>query len=161
MRASWTGLTRARPFGGGGAGDGGAFGFPRGEGRPPGRRRRQPRARAGAPLSRQGSFASPISAPPIAGTAPGHAWWDGASIAQPGGREAIDYIAKKPSIRDVLISGGDPLTLPDERLDWLLSIFAGFPTSRCCESERRPRRCCRSESRRHLSGCSAAIIRCG
>jgi len=34
---------------------------------------------------------------------------------------AINYIAEHPEIRDVLISGGDPLTMTDERLDWLLS----------------------------------------
>lgn len=34
---------------------------------------------------------------------------------------ALDYIRETPTIRDVLISGGDPLTMSDERLDWLLS----------------------------------------
>ena len=34
---------------------------------------------------------------------------------------AIDYIAAHPEIRDVLISGGDPLTMADDRLEWLLS----------------------------------------
>ena len=33
---------------------------------------------------------------------------------------AIKYIARHPEIRDVLISGGDPLTLADEQLDWIL-----------------------------------------
>lgn len=32
----------------------------------------------------------------------------------------IDYIAANPQIRDVLLSGGDPLTLSDGRLEWLL-----------------------------------------
>ena len=36
-------------------------------------------------------------------------------------RDAIGYIAKTPEIRDVLISGGDPLMLSDERLDYILS----------------------------------------
>jgi lysine 2,3-aminomutase len=36
-------------------------------------------------------------------------------------QKAIDYIAATPTIRDVLISGGDPLTLSDERLEWLLT----------------------------------------
>jgi len=31
--------------------------------------------------------------------------------------KAIDYIRNTPAIRDVLLSGGDPLTLSDERLD--------------------------------------------
>ncbi len=34
---------------------------------------------------------------------------------------AIAYIQANPAIRDVLISGGDPLTLSDEQLEWLLS----------------------------------------
>jgi len=34
---------------------------------------------------------------------------------------AIAYIESNHSVRDVLISGGDPLTLPDERLEWLIS----------------------------------------
>jgi len=36
-------------------------------------------------------------------------------------QKAIDYIAATPTIRDVLVSGGDPLTLSDERLQWLLT----------------------------------------
>ena len=40
---------------------------------------------------------------------------------------AIDYIAVHPEIRDVLISGGDPLTLGDARLDWLLSSLRAIP----------------------------------
>jgi len=34
---------------------------------------------------------------------------------------AIDYIAAHPEVRDVLVSGGDPLTLSDEKLEWLLT----------------------------------------
>jgi lysine 2,3-aminomutase len=33
---------------------------------------------------------------------------------------AIDYIAEHTEIRDVLISGGDPLTLSDDKIDYLL-----------------------------------------
>lgn len=33
---------------------------------------------------------------------------------------AIDYIRRTPAIKDVLISGGDPLSLPDDRLDEIL-----------------------------------------
>ncbi len=36
-------------------------------------------------------------------------------------QQALDYIAVNPSIRDVLLSGGDPLMLSDEALEWLLS----------------------------------------
>ena len=35
--------------------------------------------------------------------------------------EALAYIAATPAVRDVLLSGGDPLTLADESLQWLLS----------------------------------------
>lgn len=35
--------------------------------------------------------------------------------------KAIDYIAGNKTIRDVLLSGGDPLTLSDEKLEWLLA----------------------------------------
>jgi lysine 2,3-aminomutase len=34
---------------------------------------------------------------------------------------AIDYIRRTPQIRDVLISGGDPLTLSTEKLEWIVS----------------------------------------
>ena len=44
----------------------------------------------------------------------------GYSFSRPQWEEALDYIAAHPEIRDVLISGGDPLTLSDERLDYLL-----------------------------------------
>jgi lysine 2,3-aminomutase len=33
---------------------------------------------------------------------------------------ALAYIRSTPAIRDVIVSGGDPLTLPDEPLEWLL-----------------------------------------
>ncbi|MFH0919968.1 MAG: KamA family radical SAM protein [Fibrobacterota bacterium] len=40
---------------------------------------------------------------------------------------AIQYIEATPSIRDVLLSGGDPLTLPDEQLEWLLTRLRKIP----------------------------------
>jgi len=36
-------------------------------------------------------------------------------------QKGIDYIKKTPAVRDVLLSGGDPLMLPDDYLDWLLT----------------------------------------
>ncbi len=36
-------------------------------------------------------------------------------------KRCIDYIRLHPEVRDVLVSGGDPLTLSDDELDWLLS----------------------------------------
>lgn len=35
-------------------------------------------------------------------------------------QQSIDYIRDNPEIRDVLITGGDPLTLPTQRLEWIL-----------------------------------------
>jgi lysine 2,3-aminomutase len=40
---------------------------------------------------------------------------------------ALRYIAERPQIRDVLISGGDPLSLSDDRLDWLLGRLRAIP----------------------------------
>lgn len=40
---------------------------------------------------------------------------------------AIDYIASHPEIRDVLISGGDPLTMGDDKIEWLLSRLRAIP----------------------------------
>jgi lysine 2,3-aminomutase len=40
---------------------------------------------------------------------------------------ALQYIEKNKNVRDVLLSGGDPLTLPDNRLDWLLSRLRQIP----------------------------------
>ncbi|ERI91967.1 lysine-2,3-aminomutase [Clostridiales bacterium oral taxon 876 str. F0540] len=40
---------------------------------------------------------------------------------------AIDYIAKTPVIRDVLISGGDPLLLSDERLEHIIKRLREIP----------------------------------
>jgi lysine 2,3-aminomutase len=42
-------------------------------------------------------------------------------------QRAVDYIAATPSVRDVLISGGDPLSLSDDRLDWLLTRLRRIP----------------------------------
>ena len=38
--------------------------------------------------------------------------------------QAIAYIEATPTVRDVLISGGDPLTMADDRLEWLLDQAA-------------------------------------
>ena len=42
--------------------------------------------------------------------------------------ESIEYIKSNPEIRDVLITGGDALALPDETLDWLLGEIHAIPT---------------------------------
>lgn len=39
----------------------------------------------------------------------------------------IEYIKNTPQVRDVLLSGGDPLMLPDNKIDWLLSELSQIP----------------------------------
>ena len=40
---------------------------------------------------------------------------------------ALDWIADTPEIRDVLLTGGDPLVFSDDRLDWLLGRLREIP----------------------------------
>jgi lysine 2,3-aminomutase len=40
---------------------------------------------------------------------------------------ALEYIRSKETIRDVLISGGDPLLLGDDRIDWILTRLRQMP----------------------------------
>ena len=40
---------------------------------------------------------------------------------------ALDYIKAHSEIRDVLISGGDPLTMPDSHIEYLLSSIRNIP----------------------------------
>ncbi len=42
-------------------------------------------------------------------------------------QQAIAYIEANPQVRDVLLSGGDPLTMPDSHLDYLLSSIRRIP----------------------------------
>ena len=51
----------------------------------------------------------------------------GINASQNRWEKAIDYIRKNPGIRDVLLSGGDPLTLSDDRLEWVLSRLREIP----------------------------------
>jgi lysine 2,3-aminomutase len=39
----------------------------------------------------------------------------------------IDYIRRTPSVRDVLLSGGDPLLFSDDKLEWLLGELRAIP----------------------------------
>lgn len=41
--------------------------------------------------------------------------------------KALEYIRGHPEVRDVLLSGGDPLTLPDMKIEWLLSQLRAIP----------------------------------
>ncbi len=42
-------------------------------------------------------------------------------------RRALEYIRRTPTIRDVLLSGGDPLALSDQRLDQVLGQLRAIP----------------------------------
>jgi lysine 2,3-aminomutase len=39
----------------------------------------------------------------------------------------LDYIRRTPAVRDVLVSGGDPLTLSTDKLEWILSSLRAIP----------------------------------
>jgi lysine 2,3-aminomutase len=41
--------------------------------------------------------------------------------------QGLDYIRSTPSVRDVLLSGGDPLMLEDDYLDWILTELRSIP----------------------------------
>ena len=41
--------------------------------------------------------------------------------------KSIEYIKNNPQIRDVIISGGDPLTMPDKHIEFLLSSLRAIP----------------------------------
>lgn len=50
-----------------------------------------------------------------------------ATFSLPQWQRALDYIAARPAIRDVLLSGGDPLTIATDKLDWLLARLRAIP----------------------------------
>ncbi|MBK9304472.1 MAG: KamA family radical SAM protein [bacterium] len=39
----------------------------------------------------------------------------------------IDYIRRTPAVRDVLLSGGEPLSIADDKLDWILTELRRIP----------------------------------
>ncbi len=41
--------------------------------------------------------------------------------------QGLDYIRNTPAVRDVLLSGGDPLMLNDDYLEWILSELKAIP----------------------------------
>ncbi len=42
-------------------------------------------------------------------------------------QKALDYIRATPQVRDVVISGGDPFTLSDDRLEYIISNLRAIP----------------------------------
>jgi hypothetical protein len=72
---------------------------------------------------------SPTSAPPTAATACARAWWGrGRSCPiTPCGSARWTTSAPTREIRDVLLSGGDPLIMADDRIEWLLAALRAIP----------------------------------
>jgi len=56
-----------------------------------------------------------------------HFPYNGANAASLDWQPALDYIAADPSIREVILSGGDPLSLSDHRLTQLVAQLAAIP----------------------------------
>ncbi len=50
--------------------------------------------------------------------------WDSVSRDD---RRMVDYVAAHPEIRDVIVSGGDPLTLPPEKLAFFVDHLSAIP----------------------------------
>lgn len=50
------------------------------------------------------------------------------AVSAQGLEAAFDYLAVHPNIREVLVSGGDPLLLPDDALDHILSRLKRIPS---------------------------------
>ncbi len=73
----------------------------------------------------------------------------------------FDYLRGATEVRDVLISGGDPLALSEDRLDWILTLCGLSRISSSCASAPRCPPCCLSASRRNSAACSRSTIRCG
>ncbi len=48
-------------------------------------------------------------------------------LSQERWQKALQYIADTPAVRDVLLSGGDPLTMSNDRLEWLLARLRQIP----------------------------------
>ena len=54
----------------------------------------------------------------------GENWW---FRRKPELEAAIDYLRKTPQVREVIISGGDPLTMDNSGLEWILSRLRAIP----------------------------------
>ena len=54
---------------------------------------------------------------PYSDNNPGRAQW----------QQALDYIADRPEINEVILSGGDPLNASDKQLAWLTERVAALP----------------------------------
>jgi lysine 2,3-aminomutase len=49
-------------------------------------------------------------------------WWNKDTL-----KLGIDYIRAHPEVRDIIVSGGDPMMLPDHMIEWILSELRSIP----------------------------------
>ncbi len=73
----------------------------------------------------------------------------------------FSYLEDATEVRDVLISGGDPLALSDEKLDYILGRLARSSTLSSCGWVPRCPQSCRSESRLSYATYCGSTIRFG
>ena len=73
----------------------------------------------------------------------------------------IEYLARTPQVRDVLLSGGDALMIPPKILENLLARCAPSPTSRSSASAPACPTSCPNASRMTWWRCCASSIPCG
>jgi lysine 2,3-aminomutase len=52
---------------------------------------------------------------------------DGAAFDRAAIEEGLAYLRAHPEVRDVIVSGGDPLVLGDEKLAWILTALRAIP----------------------------------
>jgi EF-P beta-lysylation protein EpmB len=48
-------------------------------------------------------------------------------LTRPEWQQALDYVRQAPDVNEVILSGGDPLSLSDRQLDWLVQAIADIP----------------------------------
>jgi len=63
-------------------------------------------------------------------------------------KNGIRYIRATPQVRDVLLSGGDPFMLDDERIEWILRKIKEIPHVEVIRIGTRIPSACRRGSRR-------------
>lgn len=63
--------------------------------------------------------------------------------------DCIDYIARTPQVRDVLLSGGDALLVSDEKLEYIISRLRAIPHVEIIRIGSRTPVCCLNASHRN------------
>lgn len=48
-------------------------------------------------------------------------------LSRPEWQTALDYVRQAPEVNEVILSGGDPLSLSDRQIAWLVEAIAGIP----------------------------------